>query len=157
MGRRKSATTTGISSDGWGRHRPRVVAFRVNDEEQEALIELAEAHGLSVGDWSRSAALEKKPLGCRTRNRFPTRAEKAFGELSKAITLHTAELNKHGSNLNQLTHIANAQEARGEVAHIDRAALDALRAAYEQHLAAAQEMSRAVFRVTLLDTGGTEP
>ena len=135
----------------------KLVGCRVDAELHAAIQDRAESFGLSMSDYIRSIALSHKPIGCRTRSRFPTRAEKAFGELSKAITLHTAELNKHGSNLNQLTHIANAQEARGEVAHIDRAALDALWAAYVQHLAAAQEMSRAVFRITLLDTGGAEP
>ena len=154
MARPRKAQTTGTSSDGRDRTRPRVIAFRVDDAEREAILERADEVGLSAGDFCRGASLGRKPIGVRAKHRVPSRAEKSLAELARAVSGLIAELNKQGSNVNQLAHIANSQEARGEPVGIDRTALAALGAAIEAHLATAKEMHRNVMAATRLDAEG---
>ncbi|MCP4282867.1 MAG: MobC family plasmid mobilization relaxosome protein [Gammaproteobacteria bacterium] len=73
--------------------RPRVVAYRVTDEEQARLEAKANQLGQSIGEYSRRAALRKRVV-----------VQQAAPALSIGAIM---ELNRIGVNLNQLTRVAN--------------------------------------------------
>lgn len=82
------------------RKRQQRIAPRVTDEEFAEIDAKAEAAGLSVSSYAREVLLEN----ARTRSRRRPRADVAI--LSRAC----GELNRIGSNLNQIARAVNASE-----------------------------------------------
>jgi hypothetical protein len=106
------------------RQREKVVAVRVSREEQEELRRRAAEVRLSVADYARSVLLERRPLGVGPARRpVPTLGEQQLAKLMRALNAATVEVNKIGTNVNQLAHRANAGDplAPGEIAAAARA------------------------------------
>jgi hypothetical protein len=83
--------------------RIRVVASRVSDDEYAALDVKARETGLSIGSYLRATALGA--AGPRARRSPPINAE--------LLAYAVAQLNRVGSNLNQITRTLNAAQAVG--------------------------------------------
>ena len=106
------------------RRRRHTVTIRLLPDEHAALGQLADTHGLSVANYARAVLLDRRPIGIGpTHRRVPAKAERALSRLAAALSDHTAELNKIGSNVNQLAHRANAgiSVPRSELAKAARA------------------------------------
>jgi hypothetical protein len=79
------------------RKRQRVVRFRLDDAESDALEERARASGLAVGAYLRACGLGD--AGPRARRRAPVDRE--------LLARTNAELNRVGNNLNQIARALN--------------------------------------------------
>ena len=92
------------------RQRDRLVGVRCTEVERAHLVARADAAGLSLGDYLRSAALDARPL------RAVRRPSADHALLAQAV----AQLGKIGSNVNQIAHVLNAS-GRERSALLDRA------------------------------------
>jgi hypothetical protein len=81
------------------------IKINCTGEQKEKLLAIAQAHGQSP-----AALCLKTLLGLPLpRVRMPRLNEGLFAKALARLAALTAELNKHGSNLNQLTHYINAE------------------------------------------------
>lgn len=100
--------------------RAQVVSVRVLPDELATLQERAQAAGLSVGGYLRSCGLgDAGP-----------RARRAPSVNAVLLAQAVAQLNKAGSNLNQIAHALNTELLAGRMAaSVNRQVLDEVRAA----------------------------
>lgn len=102
------------------RQRKVFLIARCTQEEKAIALDYANNQRLSLGDYLRSVAIGQKPL----------HVVKRSSAKAEAILLLKAELNKIGSNVNQIAKIANTKQ---EVTPAQlQAILDALAMCYEE-------------------------
>lgn len=102
------------------RQRKVFLIARCTEEEKAIALDYATNQRLSLGDYIRMVAVGQKPLHVVKRN----------SAKAEAILLLKAELNKIGSNVNQIAKVANTKQ---EVTPAQlQAILDALAKCYEE-------------------------
>ena len=134
----------------------KMVNVRVTDELRDAIRDRAETFGLSVSDYMRSIALSHKPLGVRAKTRLPSAAEQKLAAVAIALTDHTAELNKIGSNINQIAHACNSALLKDLPVYVSDARLSALTNALEKERAETARIRDALMAALRINTSGED-